>query len=193
MDDQSVNYYEVLQISPNADGELIQRVFRLLARRYHPDNQRTGSATLFRQLHEAYTVLSDPERRAHYEAIHEAQRQQHWRVVAGAGRAENDFEAEQALRMTLLEVFYTRRRLEPRAPHLFPTELEGLTGTPREHLEFTTWFLVQKSLLTRTDNSSLTITASGIEYLEHYYLENVRRRRRLREPAVPDGSQADAR
>ena len=63
---QQVDYYEVLQVSSNADAELIQRVFRLLARRYHPDNQRTGNATLFRRLHEAYTVLSDPEKRAQY-------------------------------------------------------------------------------------------------------------------------------
>jgi curved DNA-binding protein CbpA len=190
--DQSLDYYEVLQISANADAELIQRVFRLLARRHHPDNPRTGNATVFRQLHEAYSVLSDVEKRAQYDAIHEAQRHQHWRVASGAANAENDFESEQALRLTLLEVFYTRRRLDPRAPNLFPSELEKLTGTPREHLEFTIWFLVQKSLLMRTDNSSLSITAAGVEYLEHHYLENIRRRRRLRESAGPDGSPADA-
>jgi curved DNA-binding protein len=190
--DQSLDYYEVLQISVNADAELIQRVFRLLARRYHPDNLGTGNATVFRQLHEAYSVLSDVEKRAQYDAIHAARRHQHWRLTSGAANAENDFESEQALRMTLLEVFYTRRRLDPRAPNLFPSDLEGLTGTPREHLEFTTWFLVQKSLLIRTDNSSLSITAAGVEYLEQHYLENSRRRRRLRESAGPDGSQADA-
>ena len=97
----------MLQVSPNADVELIQRVFRLLARRYHPDNARSGNATVFRQLHEAYTVLNDPEKRAAADAIHVAQRQNHWRTVAGAGQAENDFEAEQALRLTLLEVFYS--------------------------------------------------------------------------------------
>ena len=124
-----VDYYEVLNVSPNADVELIQRVFRLLARRYHPDNQRTGNATLFRQLHEAYTVLSDPEKRAQYDVIHETQLQQKWRLLTSAAQAENDFEAEQALRLTLLEAFYTRRRLEPRTPTLFPAELEGLTRT----------------------------------------------------------------
>jgi curved DNA-binding protein len=174
-----VDYYETLQISPNADMELIQRVFRLLARRYHPDNQRTGNAMVFRQLHEAYTVLSAPETRAKYDAVYEGQRQQRWRLLASGAQAENDFEAEQALRLTVLEVFYTRRRMEPRAPTLFPTELETLTGSPREHLEFTTWFLVQKNLLVRSDSSSLSITALGVDYLEHHYLENARRRRRL--------------
>ena len=184
-DNRQPDYYEVLQVSPNADVELIQRVFRLLARRYHPDNARSGNATVFRQLHEAYTVLNDPERRAQYDAIHVAQRQNHFRTVARAGQAENDFEAEQALRLTLLEVFYTRRRMEPRTPMLFPTELEGLTGTPVEHLEFTTWFLVQKSLLVRADSSSLSITASGVEYLEQHYTEIARRRRRLRATNTP--------
>jgi curved DNA-binding protein CbpA len=179
--DPSIDYYEVLQVSSTADAELIQRVFRLLARRFHPDNQRTGNAETFRQLHEAYRVLSDVERRAQFDAVHQARRQQHWRVAAGAASAENDFEAEQALRMTVLEVFYSKRRLEPREPTLFPNELEGLTGTPREHLEFTTWFLVQKSLLSRADSSGLSITAAGVEYLEQHYLENIRRRRRLRQ------------
>lgn len=190
--DQSIDYYEVLQISVNADAELIQRVFRLLARRYHPDNLSSGNATVFRQLHEAYSVLSDVEKRAQYDAIHEARRHQHRRLTSGAANAENNFESEQALRMTLLEVFYTRRRLDPRAPNLFPSDLEGLTGTPREHLEFTTWFLVQKSLLIRTDNSSLSITAAGVEYLEQHYLENRRRHRRLSESAGPEGSHAAA-
>jgi curved DNA-binding protein len=184
------DYYEVLHVSPNADVELIQRVFRLLARRYHPDNQRTGNATLFRQLHEAYTVLSDPEKRAQYDVIHETQLQQKWRLLTSAAQAENDFEAEHALRLTLLEAFYTRRRLEPRSPALFPAELESLTGTPREHLEFATWFLVQKNLLVRSDSSSLSITAGGVEYLEQHYLENMRRRRRLRDVNAPDAKEA---
>lgn len=183
---QQLDYYEVLQVSSNADAELIQRVFRLLARRYHPDNQRTGNATLFRRLHEAYTVLSDPEKRAQYDVVHETQGQQKWRLLTSAAQAENDFEAEQALRLTLLEAFYTRRRMEPRSPMLFPAELESLTGTPREHLEFSTWFLVQKNFLVRSDSSSLSITAGGVEYLEQHYLENMRRRRRLREVNVPE-------
>ena len=37
-----VDYYETLQISKNADQETVQRVFRLLAQRFHPDNLETG-------------------------------------------------------------------------------------------------------------------------------------------------------
>ncbi len=52
--------YEILQLSPNADGETISRVYRLLAARYHPDNRETGNSEKFLRLSEAYQILSDP-------------------------------------------------------------------------------------------------------------------------------------
>ena len=63
-------------------------------------------------------------------------------------------------------MLYGKRRLEPREPGVFHIELEKLTGCPREHLEFTLWYLIQKKLVLRTDNSLLAITAEGIDYLE---------------------------
>ena len=41
------DYYEDLQVSSNADVETIERVYRLLAKRYHPDNNGTGDAEKF--------------------------------------------------------------------------------------------------------------------------------------------------
>jgi len=62
------NYYEFLQISPNADPETIHRVFQFLAARLHPDIPRTGDAEKFILLRQAYEVLSDPASRAVYDA-----------------------------------------------------------------------------------------------------------------------------
>jgi curved DNA-binding protein CbpA len=171
------DYYEILQISPNAEPETVHRVYRLLAQRFHPDNQETGSDTRFRQLTEAYEALSDPERRAKYDVGYMRQRQERWRLVSTGAQAENDFEAEQAVRMTVLEVLYTKRRVEPYSPGMFAPDLEQLTGRPREHLEFTFWYLIQKKLMTRSDNSLLVITADGVEYLEGNYRESQQRRR----------------
>ena len=47
-DDKPADYYEVLQISSNAEPETIQRIFRMLAQRYHPDNKDTGDDRRFR-------------------------------------------------------------------------------------------------------------------------------------------------
>jgi len=60
--------YEVMQLGRNADAETISRVYRLLASRYHPDNRESGNSEKFLQLAEAYRILSDPEKRARYDA-----------------------------------------------------------------------------------------------------------------------------
>src|SRR5207244_10520229 len=97
--DAPLDYYEILQISVNAEQETIQRVFRLLAQRFHPDNKDTGDANRFRQIRTAYDVLSDPVRRAQYDITHQQLRQARWRLVSEAARAENDFQFEQATRL----------------------------------------------------------------------------------------------
>jgi len=186
------DYYELLQISPNAEADTIHRVYRLLAQRVHPDNTLTGDAAEFRKLHEAYEVLSDPERRAQYDVAYHKKRNDRWRLVAQSGESanggtqvENDLALEQMYRLAVLDLLYARRRLEPRSPGIFDLDLEGLTGRPREHLEFTVWYLVSKRFLTRGDNSQLTITADGIDYLEQHYQSNLQRRR-LPASTLPD-------
>jgi curved DNA-binding protein CbpA len=174
--DELVDYYEVLQISVNAEPDTIHRVYRLLAQRLHPDNTETGNATQFRRLTEAYQVLSDPERRAQYDVAHARLRQERWRLVSNGAQSEHDFATEQRLRLTLLEVLYTRRRLEPQNPGLSPLDIETLIGVGREQLEFTIWYLVQKKYLTRSDSSQLVVTAEGVEFLEANYHENLQRR-----------------
>ena len=175
---QTPDYYEILQISANAEPETVHRVYRLLAQRYHPDNAETGNDAKFRRLTEAYHVLSDPEQRAKYDVHHERMNQDRWRLVEAGSKAENDYEAEQQTRLTVLEVLYTRRRLEPDQHGLSPLDLERLIGRAREQLQFTLWYLVQKKYITRGDNSELIITADGAEYLESNY-QNIVQRRRL--------------
>jgi curved DNA-binding protein CbpA len=174
-DGQTVDYYEVLQISPNADADTVQRVFRMLAQRYHPDNKETGNADRFRALHEAYSVLSVPDKRAQYDVHHQALRQERWRFAASVN-SNDDFEIEQQVRNTILEILYARRRAEPSNPAFSPYDLSQLTGQPREHLEFTFWYLNQKKLVTRDDQSRLTITADGVDYIEQNRGTSLRRR-----------------
>lgn len=62
--------YEVLGVSRDATDEDIRRAFRRLARQYHPDVNRDDGAELrFKEVNEAYEILSDPEKRQRYDAF----------------------------------------------------------------------------------------------------------------------------
>jgi curved DNA-binding protein len=170
-----VDHYETLQISPNADVDTIQRVFRMLAQRFHPDNAETGNADRFRALHDAYSVLSVPEKRAQYDVHHAALRQERWRFASSV-KSNDDVEIEQNVRFTILEILYARRRAEPSSPSFSPYELSQLTGQPREHLEFTLWYLSQKKFVTRDDQSRLTITVDGVDFVEQHHAGSLKKR-----------------
>ncbi|MFJ6930541.1 DnaJ C-terminal domain-containing protein [Streptomyces nigra] len=84
------DFYEVLGVSRTASQDEIQQAYRKLARKYHPDvNKDPGAEERFKDLNEAYSVLSDPKTRARYDRFGEDYRRvpEDWeeRVGAGAG------------------------------------------------------------------------------------------------------------
>jgi curved DNA-binding protein CbpA len=160
-----IDYYEFLQISPNADNETIHRVYRYLAARLHPDNPESGDTEMFRMLKSAYDTLSIPSKRAEYDAV--------WRREPSEAKplsSSIDFldsiEGELNRRVAVLAVLYFKRRANPRSPEVPLAEIERRMGFPRDYLDFTTWYLAKKGYITRADNSDFTLTAEGVDYIE---------------------------
>ena len=60
------NYYDILGIDKKASKEEIKKAFRALAHKYHPD-KKGGNADKFKEINEAYTVLSDDQKRSQYD------------------------------------------------------------------------------------------------------------------------------
>jgi curved DNA-binding protein len=67
------DYYKVLGVSRSASEEEIRKSFRKLAREYHPDvaKDKKGAEEKFKEINEAYEVLSDPEKRKKYDLLGE--------------------------------------------------------------------------------------------------------------------------
>lgn len=62
------DYYEVLGLSRNSSDEEIRKAYRKLARKYHPDvNKEPDAEEKFKEVKDAYEVLSDPQKKAHYD------------------------------------------------------------------------------------------------------------------------------
>ena len=76
------DYFKVLGVERGADADTIKRAFRKLAREYHPDVNPGNAAAeaKFKEVSEAYEVLSDPEKRRRYEQFG-----QYWNQAGGAG------------------------------------------------------------------------------------------------------------
>jgi curved DNA-binding protein CbpA len=160
-----VDYYEVLQISPNADVETIRRVYRMQAQRFHPDNLESGNAEAFRKISAAYEVLNDPQRRAAYDRDHREARR---RSAIGVTEPPSvpPVMDEMQRREKILGLLYSRRFSNPQQPSLNLRELEALLSTPRSDLEFSLWYLKECGYLVRTDSAHHTITLKGVQFAE---------------------------
>ena len=164
-DDGFVNYYEVLQIDKNADSEAIQRVYRILASRYHPDNTETGDIEKFLRVKDSYKVLSDPKLRNEYDQTLDKAKSSPIPVFLTREFTEG-VEGEINRRMGVLCLLYNQRKTAPGQPSLSMLDIESMMFIPREHLTFTVWYLKSKRFVINDDRSSLMITADGIDFLE---------------------------
>lgn len=63
-----MNYYEILEVSPNASQEIIKIAYKNLAKKYHPDtSNQENAAEIMQRINEAYEVLSNPAKREEYD------------------------------------------------------------------------------------------------------------------------------
>ena len=156
------NHYESLELSPSASFETVERVFRYLAKRYHPDASEHGDIQKFTQIAEAYDVLSDPAKRATFDLEFNKQNVAEVEIVEGTATIGDDT----ADRHRLLSLFYAQRRRSIKHPGLGMNTVEQMMGIPVEVLDFHVWFFREKGWIQREEGGAISITADGVEKLE---------------------------
>jgi hypothetical protein len=164
-EDEFVDYYELLQLSPNADTENIERIFRHLAKKYHPDNIESADTELFYQIVEAHRTLSDPEARAGYDVKYQDYWNRKWRLTSEAGD-RSAFSYDQVIRERLLSLLYVQRRRNMNNPGMGDYTMARLLSSPPELIEFHLWYLKSKGWVERLSSGLLAITATGVDQVE---------------------------
>ena len=156
------DYYETLEISPNANADTIERIFRYLAQRYHPDHPITANPLKFSDIVKAYEILRHPEQRAQYDLNYKRYLEYSSKLAEEASDKES-LELDAVIQEKLLSILYVKRRRNMQNPGIGNLELERLSDCPREHLEFHLWYLKENGWIGRLENGLLTITVSGVD------------------------------
>ncbi|HJV36339.1 J domain-containing protein [Geomonas sp.] len=164
-DQEFVDYYELLQLNPNADGETIERIFRHLAKKYHPDNTVTADSARFQSIMEAHRILSDPQVRASYDVKYQDYWNRRWKLASEATNHAG-FGEDQLARERLLSLLYVQRRRSMARPGIGEVEVCKLLQLPPELVEFHLWYLKAKRWVERLDTGLLAITAEGVDQVE---------------------------
>lgn len=164
-DPMAPDHYEILRLSAGADNETIERVYRTLAKRFHPDNEKTGDAEIFLRIAEAHRILTDPRQRAQYNAELEDSK-----AVIRFDMRSRDFFAglrgEQNRRLAVLCLLYRKRTADHEFPGLSLLDLELLSGFTREELGFALWYLCEKGYAAKDDQTKYGILAAGVDFVE---------------------------
>lgn len=109
-------------------------------------------------------MLSDPERRAAYDAAHAQQREGRWQIFDQEAAGTTP-ESDQRVRLGILSVLYQSRRRDVDRPGVGILELERILDCPQDHMRFHLWYMKEKGWLERRDNGTLAITVSGLDHL----------------------------
>ena len=187
----SQNYYEILQLSPNAEQLVITKVYRLLAAFYHPDNKQTGNEEKFKRVLKAYEVLSDPAKRSRYNleflgknfktsagqdqkpGVARSLEELKAKLEVGTEAANSDDTSvsERELRKLMLMALYDVRRNTPANPEVSLLVLAELLSCAIENLEFSNWYLKEKGYIKITESADFSITIAGVDYVESELLK----------------------
>jgi curved DNA-binding protein CbpA len=156
------DYYDILQVSPGAHPDSIDKMFRHFAQRYHPDNATTGDREMFELVIEAHDVLKDAALRAQYD-IHRRHVIEEHAILVEDLLGKDEFESDAKVQSTLLSMLYFKCREDIRNPGLGSLEMLKLVDIPREQLDFHLWYLRGKGWISRTDEGLFAITVEGVD------------------------------
>lgn len=159
-----VDYYKILQVSPNCDARALETAYRLLAKQYHPDHTETADVTKFNEVVEAYKAIRNPDQRAQYDILYTLKTGFDFSAADEIGDEEyasNDADAHAKMLLFL----YKKRRENAQDAGVGRYYVQKLLNCSDSHFEFHLWYLKAKNLIEITEHGTLAITIDGVDHV----------------------------
>ena len=163
-----VDYYKVLQVNPKCDAKVLERAYRFFAKIYHPDHIETADVEKFTEVTEAYAVLRDADKRAHYDRLYFARTDGPVDRPPSAEELaidENTAVSDADIHERILLSLYKRRRENARDPGVSGWLLQEMTGCSDDNFEFHVWYLKSKGFVQITEQGTLAVTIQGVDHV----------------------------
>lgn len=156
--DADPDYHDVLRAGASGHFEKVEKLYRALAFRYHPDNGETGDSEVFLRMKEAFRILSPTQR--HEPDITLSR-------PAGAFCSHEMYREHRSRRLAVLSTLYRRRADDCRNAAISADDLQTQTGIETDQMGFVLWYLLEKGAVTVGGYSSdYAISAAGIDLME---------------------------
>ena len=163
-----VDYYAILQVSPDCDAKTLESAYHALAKAYHPDHTGTDEHTKFNEVTMAYRLLRNPEQRAEYDALHAGHNHKEWYEVrsgADIGIDEKAAVSDADDHAKILMYLYKARRENAQNAGVVGFYLQELVQCSDEHFDFHKWYLKEKGFISITEHGTLAITILGVDHV----------------------------
>jgi hypothetical protein len=152
------DYHTLLRAGVAGDAVGLDRLYRALAFRYHPDNRESGNVEIFLRIKEAYRILSSSQPYQEEPGI--------VKPLKTSG-LQAELREMKDRRHVILGLLCQRRISDYRNAFISPVELESLTGMEADEIGFILWYLREKGAVTLCENSSAySVSAVGVDILE---------------------------
>ncbi len=193
-----VDYYDILQVSPDCDTKTLESAYHSLAKAHHPDHSGSEETTRFNEVTAAYRILRDAQKRAQYDHLYANHHKKEWFEFRsnddiGIDEKAAILDADDHARMLMF--LYKQRRENSQNAGVVSFYLQELLKCSDERFDFHKWYLKEKGFISITEHGTLAITVLGVDHVINMSRKTSAEKLLIGKPRLPDeeeSGQADA-
>lgn len=159
-----LDYYAILQVSPNCSARSLEEAYHSLAKKFHPDHAEQPDVAKLTEVINAFKALKDPQDRAEYDTMYS-------RATGYVFSAQDDLLEERSAlsdadaHARILMLLYKKRREQAQDAGVGQYFIHEMLGCSEEIFDFHIWYLKEKGYIMVTDQGTLAITIAGVDHV----------------------------